>query len=84
MWLLLSNRLVYFSYSIVSGRLRRMLWPVTLPGLRTDVTNALHFKLAHEVGVYNFVQRLLYIGVLSAGVLVVLSGLAIWKPVQLS
>jgi thiosulfate reductase cytochrome b subunit len=29
------------------------------------------------------VQRLLYIGVLTLGVLTVLSGLAIWKPVQL-
>jgi thiosulfate reductase cytochrome b subunit len=29
------------------------------------------------------VQRLLYLGVILAGIVVVLSGLAIWKPVQM-
>jgi thiosulfate reductase cytochrome b subunit len=29
------------------------------------------------------VQRLLYLGVILAGVVIVLSGLSIWKPVQL-
>jgi thiosulfate reductase cytochrome b subunit len=57
--------------------------PVTLSGLLRDIGDALRFKLSHEIGVYNNVQRLLYIGVLTLGVLVVLSGLAIWKPVQL-
>jgi thiosulfate reductase cytochrome b subunit len=29
------------------------------------------------------VQKLLYLGVILAGIVIVLSGLAIWKPVQL-
>jgi thiosulfate reductase cytochrome b subunit len=29
------------------------------------------------------VQKLLYVGVILAGIVIVLSGLAIWKPVQL-
>ena len=41
------------------------------------------FSLPHEVGVYNAVQRLLYLGVIALGILAVLSGLAVWKPVQL-
>ena len=32
---------------------------------------------------YNAVQKLLYLGVLFAGIVIVISGLAIWKPVQL-
>ena len=32
---------------------------------------------------YNYVQKLLYAGIIVVGVLIVLSGLAIWKPVQL-
>jgi thiosulfate reductase cytochrome b subunit len=44
---------------------------------------ALKFRLPHQKGVYNTVQRALYLGVLLAGVLIVISGLAIWKPVQL-
>ena len=33
--------------------------------------------------IYNAVQKLLYLGVILAGVVIVLSGLAIWKPIQL-
>jgi thiosulfate reductase cytochrome b subunit len=43
----------------------------------------MRFGLAHEPGLYNAVQRLLYVGVIGAGILAVLSGFAIWKPVQL-
>jgi thiosulfate reductase cytochrome b subunit len=53
-------------------------------GVKRDLLDALRFRLSHEdISAYNQVQRLLYIGVLVLGVLVVLSGLAIWKPVQL-
>jgi thiosulfate reductase cytochrome b subunit len=48
------------------------------------VKAALTFKLSHDdISVYNSVQRLLYVGVIMAGVMIVLSGLAIWKPIQL-
>jgi thiosulfate reductase cytochrome b subunit len=83
MWLLVLNGLIYFTYGFWSGRFRLKLLPVTLGGLARDIGDALRFRLAHEIGVYNQVQRLLYIGVLTLGVLIVLSGLAIWKPVQL-
>jgi thiosulfate reductase cytochrome b subunit len=36
------------------------------------------------MGHYNAVQRLLYAGVISAVILQVLTGLSIWKPVQLA
>ena len=39
-------------------------------------------RIAHEVGVYNAVQRAAYIGVIGVIVVLILSGLAIWKPVQ--
>src|SRR4029434_9698070 len=49
-----------------------------------DAKAALTFKLSHDdLSVYNAVQKLLYLGVILAGVVVVLSGLAMWKPVQL-
>lgn len=82
MWLLAINGLIYFTYSLMSGRWRAMLLPITVEGVRKAIIDALTFKLDHELGVYNHVQRLLYIGVLCLGVLVVLSGLAMWKPVQ--
>jgi thiosulfate reductase cytochrome b subunit len=48
------------------------------------VRAALTGQLAHDdLAVYNAVQKLLYLGVIVAGVIIVLSGLSIWKPVQL-
>jgi thiosulfate reductase cytochrome b subunit len=82
MWLLVINGLVYFSYGLLSGRFRRMLLPITFTGVRDAIVDALTFKLDHQLGVYNHVQRLLYVGVLFLGVVIVLSGLSIWKPVQ--
>ena len=85
MWILFLNGLAYLTYGFVTGRFRRTLLPVRLSALVADVRDALRLRLAHEDPTqYNAVQRLLYIGVLSAGVLIVLSGLAIWKPVQFS
>jgi thiosulfate reductase cytochrome b subunit len=41
-------------------------------------------RLGHaDLAVYNAVQKALYLGVLLAGALIVASGLAMWKPVQL-
>lgn len=82
MWLLVLNGLVYFIYGLVSGRWRMNLLPLSLHAIWADTRAALAFKLEHEQGTYNAVQKLLYLGVLILGVLVVLSGLAIWKPVQ--
>jgi thiosulfate reductase cytochrome b subunit len=47
-----------------------------------EIRKALRGRLAHEVGVYNHVQRTFYVGVIAALILTVLSGLAIWKPTQ--
>src|SRR5579863_4577295 len=82
-WLLMLNGLAYLAWGLMSGHFRRKLWPVTLRAVLRDAWAAIRFRLPHEVGVYNAVQRLLYLGVIALGMLAVLSGLAIWKPVQL-
>jgi thiosulfate reductase cytochrome b subunit len=48
-----------------------------------DFRSALALRLHHTPGVYNAVQKLLYLVVLLFGLLAVSSGLAMWKPVQL-
>ena len=49
-----------------------------------DTKAALAFKLSHDdLSKYNAVQRLLYAGIIVVAVMIVLSGLSIWKPVQL-
>lgn len=82
-WLLMLNGLAYLVWGTASGHFRRKLLPVTPRAVLRDVWAALRLRLPHEVGVYNAVQRLLYLGVIALGLLAVLSGLAVWKPVQL-
>ena len=84
MWVLAINGLVYVTLGIVSGRFRRKLLPISPAQVLADAKAALSFKLSHEdISRYNAVQKLLYAGVILAGIVIVLSGLAIWKPVQL-
>ena len=83
-WLLLANGLVYVALGLATGRLRRMLLPISPADIVSDVVAALTGRLAHDdLGRYNAVQRVLYAGVLLAGAVIVASGFAIWKPVQL-
>jgi thiosulfate reductase cytochrome b subunit len=83
MWLLVVNGIVYVTLGLITGRFRRKLLPIYPGDVLHDVGAALTGKLSHEdISVYNSVQKLLYAGVLLAGVVVVLSGLSIWKPVQ--
>lgn len=82
MWLFVINGLVYLLYGIFSGHFKSSFWPLTPSSLWRDFRSAFRGRLAHETGVYNAVQRAAYIGVISAMIVVFLSGLAIWKPVQ--
>jgi thiosulfate reductase cytochrome b subunit len=85
MWILVVNGLAYLAYGFWTGRFARMLLPIRWKELVATVGDALRFKLAHDdPTVYNTVQKLLYIGVIVAGILIVVSGLALWKPIQFS
>jgi len=83
MWLLVVNGIVYVTLGIVTGRFRRKLLPIYPAQVFADVKAALTFKLSHDdLSHYNAVQKLLYVGIILTGVVIVASGLAIWKPVQ--
>ncbi|HJV24175.1 MAG TPA: cytochrome b/b6 domain-containing protein [Aromatoleum sp.] len=84
MWLLAVNGLVYLAYGIFSGHFRRKFWPISPAAVIADVLAALRGKLSHEdLSIYNAAQRAAYATLIIAVVVLVLSGLAIWKPVQL-
>jgi thiosulfate reductase cytochrome b subunit len=84
MWILMINGLVYLITGFATGRFRRKLLPITPTGVISDVKAALTFKLSHDdLTKYNYVQKLLYAGIIAVGIVIVLSGLSIWKPVQL-
>jgi len=83
MWLLMVNGLVYLVAGFATGRFRRKLLPITPSGVLSDTKAALTGKLSHDdLTRYNNVQKLLYTGIIVVGILIVLSGLSIWKPVQ--
>jgi thiosulfate reductase cytochrome b subunit len=84
MWLLMVNGLIYLITGFATGRFAKKLLPITPAGVISDVKAALAFKLAHDdLTRYNSVQKLLYAGIILVGIVIVLSGLSIWKPVQL-
>jgi thiosulfate reductase cytochrome b subunit len=83
MWVFVVNGTLALIYGLVTGRIRRKWFPITPTALWSDFRDALTFRLSHDdLSVYNAVQRLSYVGVVFAALLVFLSGLAIWKPVQ--
>jgi len=83
MWVLVINGLVYVTLGLLSGRFRRKLLPIYPSELFGDIKAAFTLRLGHDdLSRYNAVQKLLYAGVILAGIVIVLSGLAIWKPVQ--
>ena len=83
MWVLVINAIVYVTLGIVTGRFRRKLLPIYPSQVFADLKAALSFKLSHEdLSHYNAVQKVLYVGIILTGVVIVTSGLSIWKPVQ--
>lgn len=86
MWLFAINGLIYVVYTAASGEWRSLL-PV--PGsFKRAVRVALHdahiVKAKPPQGKYNDAQRIAYTSVIVMGVGSLLTGLAIYKPLQLS
>lgn len=82
MWLLFVDGIAYLIYGFISGHFRRDLKPPLPIEVARDLGAALRLRLKHRTGHYNAIQRLLYAGVVVAIILQVMTGLAIWKPVQ--
>ena len=83
MWLLVGNGLVYLACNTISGRLGRKFFPTSPRALLADVLAALKGTLSHaDLSHYNTVQRMAYLFVMLDSLLLVLSGLVLWKSVQ--
>jgi thiosulfate reductase cytochrome b subunit len=83
MWLLVVNGVAYLVLNIATGRMRRRLVPPTPRRVLGDLLAALRGRLGHDdLAHYNAVQKAAYLGAIGLVVLLVLSGLAIWKSVQ--
>ena len=85
MWIFVINGLCYLAYGIATGRFRQKLFPISVRGILATVGDALRFRLRHDdLTHYNAVQKILYVGIMLIGILIVISGLSLWKPVQFS
>jgi thiosulfate reductase cytochrome b subunit len=78
-WVLVANGLIYLTWSLFSGHIRRDLWP-TLGDLRGIPRSVLdHIRLKHPAGEaakrYNVLQRLAYLGLIALAGLMVLTGM---------
>jgi len=83
MWVLVLNGMIYLAYGIFSGHLRRRMLPFSPRAMLGDVFNALRGRLSHaDLSVYNAAQKAAYLVAIALAIGLVLSGLAIWKPVQ--
>ena len=83
MWILVLNGLFYLGYGLITGRFRRMLLPIRPREVLANIRDALRLRLGHDdLTRYNAVQKVLYTGIILVIIVQVLSGLAIWKPVQ--
>jgi len=83
MWLLAANGLVYLMLNLGTGRLRTKFFPLSPRVVIADLLAALRGRLSHEdLGQYNAVQRAAYLFVMLDAMVLVLSGLVLWKSVQ--
>jgi len=83
MWLLVFNGIVYLALNIASGRFFAKFFPVSPRAVLHDFIAAASGKLSHaDLRQYNAVQKLAYLVVIVDLIVLVLSGLAIWKSVQ--
>ena len=83
MWLLVGNGLVYLGYNLFTRRLWRRFFPLSPRAFVADLFSALKGRLSHDdLRHYNMVQRAAYLFVIADVIVLVLSGLVLWKSVQ--
>lgn len=85
MWLFTLNGLFYILMNIFTGRLKRRFWPLSGMKLINDIKDTFCFKLKHaDMKNYNMLQKIAYLFISINSLLLILSGLVIWKSVQFS
>ena len=86
MWIYVATGLFYVLYEAGSGNYKQVLFvPRDIPGVWPMVRHYFFFgPKPPEREAYNPLQKLAYTSAILLGVLSVLTGIAIWKPVQFS
>jgi thiosulfate reductase cytochrome b subunit len=83
MWIIVVNGLFYLIANLAARRLFTQFFPVSPRAIVRDLSDALRGRLSHEdLRVYNAVQRAAYLFAILDLIVLVLSGLVLWKSVQ--
>jgi thiosulfate reductase cytochrome b subunit len=82
MWLLFISITVYVIYGVVSGHFRKKFLPIWPSQILHDIGDFFRGHLDHELGARNAIQKLLYTFAVCTMILMVWTGLVLWKPVQ--
>ncbi len=83
MWLLALNGAFYLGLNFSTGRMWKKFFPIKPKELIADVLQTLTGKLSHaDLSKYNAIQKIAYLSAIVDLMLLVISGLAIWKSVQ--
>jgi len=85
-WIYIATGLIYLGFQIFSGNYRQVLFArADVAGIWPMVKHYFFFgRKPEQREVYNPLQKLGYTTVIVLAVLSVLTGLAVWKPVELS
>jgi thiosulfate reductase cytochrome b subunit len=83
MWIIVVNGLFYLVANLIGRRFFTQFFPVSIKSIGHDLRAAVHGDLSHDdLRVYNAVQRAAYLFVMLDLLVLVLSGLVLWKNVQ--
>ena len=82
MWLLVLNGMIYVLYGIATNHFRNDIFGFRPDSIYKKQSLSLKALIIHGVGEYNIVQRILYAFVIIDLIILVLTGLSIWKPAQ--
>lgn len=82
MWLLVINGLIYILYGFKSGHFRNDIFGLGPDSIYNKKPLSFRLLIVHGIGEYNLVQRFLYAFVITDLIVLIISGLAIWKPAQ--
>jgi len=83
-WIFLITSTLFIGLRVFHGSSNHgpTLIPISHKAIQSDLKNFFTLKLEHPLGEYNHIQRFLYVFVFLGFVLLILSGLGLWKPVQ--
>jgi Ni/Fe-hydrogenase b-type cytochrome subunit len=86
LWIYVASGLLYIAYEIFSGNWRQIVFvPKDLSGVWPMARHYFLFgPKPPQIEPYNPLQKLAYTSAIGLGVLSVLTGIAVWKPVQFS